>query len=68
MGLTVSHFLHDLRPRQKFVVSFTQKVTGIAVLYSIDMGAKTYNKVVSVLRSYGLDTTVYESDKLTDTS
>lgn len=27
------------------------------------MGAKTYNEVVSVLRSYGLDTTVYESDK-----
>ena len=68
MGLTVSHFLHDLRPRQKFEVSFTQKVTGIAVLYSIDMGAKTYNEVVSVLRSYGLDTTVYESDKLTDIS
>ena len=68
VGLAVSHFLHDLRPRQEFEVSFTQKVTGITVLHSIDMGAKTYNEVVSVLRSYGLDTTVYESDKLTDIS
>lgn len=36
-----------------------------AKLYTLkNMGAKTYNEVVSVLHSYGLDTTtVYESDK-----